>query len=129
MRARLLSGSLVLAGAIALVGCAVSAPVSSTSASPSGAATAAAPAASGEGSSTPAKPTKTKLHGYELVVRNGTEYYCRYEPVVGSHTEREQICLTKEQIAQGEKSVDEFSRQIQDQAVNPAGMNPGARGR
>ena len=36
--------------------------------------------------------------GYFLVRKGGKEYYCHDEPVVGSRTEKNQVCETKEQM-------------------------------
>ena len=105
-------GFWVCLGAIALTACTSHPPVSP----------AAAPAASGGAAVRPPP-------GYRLVVKDGTEYYCRYEPVVGSRTLRDEICLTKEQMAQGQKGLDDFERQVQSLPNNPQGANPGPRGR
>jgi len=123
---------LVLAGAIALAACASNPPASSTGA-PSANGAAASPAASAAENSVSSNAPKTDLdkvpYGYRLVVRNGTEYYCRYEPVAGSRTLRDEICLTKEQMAQGDKSVDDLMRQVGTMPVNPQVANPSPRGR
>ena len=122
-------GFWVCLGAIALTACTSHPPVSP----------AAAPAASGgaavskvdaaqDASASAAAKTRPPP-GYRLVVKDGTEYYCRYEPVVGSRTLRDEICLTKEQMAQGQKGLDDFERQVQSLPNNPQGANPGPRGR
>jgi hypothetical protein len=70
-------GWMVVAGALALSACASHAPVAST-----------------------ADPTAGKAvpKGYRLVVKKGTEYYCRMQPVTGSHTLKTEVCLTQDQI-------------------------------
>ena len=60
-------------------------------------------------------------HGYHLVVKNGNEFYCRYEPVAGSRTLRDEVCVTKDEWANGQKSADDFARDIGQMPVNPAG--------
>ncbi len=75
-------GLLLAAGAAALTACASTGPVNSTGA----AAATAGPAQS-------AVP-----HGYRRVVRKGTEYFCRTQPVTGSHTLKNEICLTREEL-------------------------------
>jgi hypothetical protein len=37
--------------------------------------------------------------GYRLVVKKGTEYYCRTEAVTGSHTLKNEVCVTPEEYA------------------------------
>jgi hypothetical protein len=122
-------GYLAFTGAIALAACASNSPVNSTGAHPAtggSAPPAISPADNGAGANTAqTKPPR----GYQLVVRDGTEYYCHYEPVAGSRTIRDEICLTKEQMAQGQKGVDDLMHQVGELPVNPQGANPGARGR
>jgi hypothetical protein len=70
-------GWLVMVGVLALSACASHAPV----------ARATDPA------------TGTPLpKGYRLVVKKGTEYYCRMQPVTGSHTLKTEVCLTEDQL-------------------------------
>jgi hypothetical protein len=65
--------------------------------------------ATGAGTATDKKPkvvytvadAKTEAsipYKYQLIRRNGVEFYCHSEPVTGSHTQKKQICQTKEQI-------------------------------
>ena len=70
-------GWLVVAGALALCACASHAPVASTTAPSTG---------------------KAVPKGYRLVVKKGTEYYCRMQPVTGSHTLKTEVCLTQDQL-------------------------------
>ncbi len=84
-------GLLLVAGAAALSACAASAPVNSTAtAAPAGGAPATAAAHDSTNSSTPV--------GYRRVVRKGTEYFCRNESVTGSHTMKNEVCLTREEF-------------------------------
>lgn len=76
-------GWLVVAGALALSACASHAPVASTATS-----TATTDPATG----------KALPKGYRLVVKKGNEYYCRMQPVTGSHTLKTEVCLTQEQL-------------------------------
>jgi isopropylmalate/homocitrate/citramalate synthase len=36
--------------------------------------------------------------GYQLIRRNGIEFFCHSEPVTGSRTQKKKICQTKEQM-------------------------------
>lgn len=75
---RIRKGWLVVASALALSACASHAPVASTTTDP----------ATG----------KALPKGYRLVVKRGTEYYCRMQPVTGSHTLKTEVCLTEDQL-------------------------------
>ena len=70
-------GWLIVAGALALAACASHAPVASTTDPATG---------------------KALPKGYRLVVKRGTEYYCRMQPVTGSHTLKTEVCLTEDQL-------------------------------
>lgn len=70
-------GWLVVVGASALVACASHAPVASNIDPATG---------------------KAIPKGYRLVVKKGNEYYCRMQPVTGSHTLKTEVCLTQEQL-------------------------------
>jgi hypothetical protein len=70
-------GWLVIVGASALVACASHAPVADTTDPATG---------------------KAIPKGYRLVVKKGNEYYCRMQPVTGSHTLKTEVCLTQEQL-------------------------------
>jgi hypothetical protein len=70
-------GWLIIVGASALAACASHAPVASTIDPETG------------------KPVPK---GYRLVVKKGTEYYCRMQPVTGSHTLKTEVCLTQDQL-------------------------------
>jgi hypothetical protein len=37
--------------------------------------------------------------GYHLVVKQGTDYYCKWQSVTGSHTQRTEVCLTEDDLA------------------------------
>ena len=101
-------------GASLLSACASNAPVS------------APPTAVANTSARSSADTAKVPHGYHLVVKNGTELYCRYEPVAGSRTLRDEVCLTKDEFANGQKSADDFARDIGQMPVNPQGANPAA---
>lgn len=75
-------GFLLVAVTAALAACASHAPVNS-------AATDAAPGA--------AKAAVPK--GYYRRVKGGTEYYCRMEGVTGSHTFKNEVCVTPDELA------------------------------
>jgi len=72
-----IKGWWVVAGALALAACASHAPVASATDPATG---------------------KPLPKGYRLVVKKGTEYYCRMQPVTGSHTLKTEVCLTEDQI-------------------------------
>ena len=74
---RIGKGWLVVAAALALSACASHAPVAS-----------AVDPATG----------KALPKGYRLVVKKVTEYYCRMQPVTGSHTLKTEVCLTEDQL-------------------------------
>jgi hypothetical protein len=76
-------GLLVVACASALAACASKPPANS-----------AAPAAAN--ASTPAASPVPK--GYRRVVKGGTEYFCRTQGVTGSHTVKNEICLTHDEL-------------------------------
>lgn len=77
------TGLLVVACAAALAACASKPPANST-----------APAAAN--ASTPAA---THVHkGYRRVVKGGTEYFCRTQGVTGSHTLKNEVCLTQDEL-------------------------------
>ena len=70
-------GWLVVVGVLALSACASHAPVASATDPATG---------------------KALPKGYRLVVKKGTEYYCRMQPVTGSHTLKTEVCLTEDQL-------------------------------
>jgi hypothetical protein len=57
---------------------------------------------------------RARAQGYKPVVKNGTIYYCRSEPLVGSHFEQK-VCRTSVEItAQGDQArKDMLDRNIQ----------------
>jgi hypothetical protein len=86
-------GLLSVAAASVLAACASHAPVGPTAtSSTSGGApvTADAAASNTEKSAVP--------NGYKRVVKKGTEYFCRTEAVTGSHTLKNEVCLTKDEL-------------------------------
>jgi hypothetical protein len=106
----------LLCAALLLSACASNSPVSAPP----------APAAAPSTSANPSADTTKVPHGYHLVVKNGTEFYCRYEPVAGSRTLRDEVCVTKDQFANGQGSADDFARDMRQMPVNPSGANPAA---
>ena len=76
-------GLLVVACASALAACASKPPVNS-----------AVPATAS--ASAPAASPVPK--GYRRVVKRGTEYFCRTEGVTGSHTLKNEVCLTQDEL-------------------------------
>jgi hypothetical protein len=86
-------GLLPVAAASALVACAShapSGPTATTSASGSAPAMGATALNTEEKSAVP--------NGYRRVVKKGTEYFCRTEAVTGSHTLKNDVCLTKAEL-------------------------------
>jgi len=81
---QIIKGWLVVAGASVLAACASHAPLNP------------APVA-GTAAATP-DSDKTVPKGYRLVVKKGTEYYCRWQPITGSHTLKTEVCLTPDQL-------------------------------
>jgi hypothetical protein len=90
----------VCVGSMSLAGCATGT-------------SAAKPAGNTSATSTPsASPGKPKVvytvadaktaamipDGYQLIRRNGVEFFCHSEPVTGSRTQKKDICQTKEQM-------------------------------
>ncbi len=85
-------GLLLVAGASVLTGCASNHPVNST---PIHSASADTPA---QQAAAPGTATSAVPKGYRRVVKKGTEYFCRTEPVTGSHTLKNEVCLTPEEF-------------------------------
>lgn len=75
-------GFLLVAATAALAACASHAPVNS----------AGTVAAAGAGKSAVPK-------GYTRKVKHGTEYYCRMQGVTGSHTVKNEVCVTPDEFA------------------------------
>jgi invasion protein IalB len=75
-------GFLLVAATAALAACASHAPVKS-------AGTAAAPQAG----------TSVVPKGYYRKVKGGNEYYCRMQGVTGSHTVKNEVCVTPDELA------------------------------
>jgi hypothetical protein len=81
---------LLVAGASALAACASHGPVPVATTNGTGTAQVASATAPDAGKPVP--------KGYRLVVKKGTEYYCRMQPVTGSHTLKTEVCLTEDQL-------------------------------
>jgi hypothetical protein len=91
-------GFWLAAAASALCACASKPPSSGGSAVASSSTPAASPAGPNTGSSAVPK-------GYRRVVRKGTEYFCRTEAVTASHALRQEVCLTRDQLARWNDTV------------------------
>ena len=76
-------GFLLVAATAALAACASHAPVTSAG---------TAAATTGPGKSAVPK-------GYYRRVKGGTEYYCRMQGVTGSHTVKNEVCATADELA------------------------------
>jgi hypothetical protein len=87
------SGFFLVAGALAIAGCASHPPASSTGTAATGGN--APPVA---GAATPDAAKTAVPHGYKLVVKHNTDYFCRTVPVTGSHTLKNEICLTRAEL-------------------------------
>jgi len=86
------AGLLLVVGAATLVACASKAPVSPT------AATATAASGSASGAIAPDTGATPVPKGYKRVMKNGGEYFCRMQPLSGSHVLKTEICLTQDQL-------------------------------
>jgi hypothetical protein len=82
----------VFVGTLTLVGCA------SNTASTTSAAAAPASKPNVVVRAATAEETAKIPDGYTLIKRNGTDFYCHDERVLGSRTQMKQICETKEQM-------------------------------
>jgi hypothetical protein len=51
--------------------------------------------------------------GYQRIVVNGQERYCRNDMATGSHTERKAICLTQAQVKAEQLRAQEFMLEVQ----------------
>ena len=87
------NGFFLVAGALALAACASHPPASSAGT----AATTGSPAPVA-GAATPDAATPAVPKGYKRVVRHNTEYFCRTVAVTGSHTLKNEICVTRDQL-------------------------------
>jgi hypothetical protein len=75
-----------------------------------------------EAESTAAKPAaQSKTYGgaytgYQRVVSNGQERYCRNDVATGSHTERKAVCLTEAQVRIEQLKAQQFMLDMQRRA-------------
>ena len=69
-------GLVLIAGMLAVSACASNGPTNSTA----------------QAAATPAPK------GYRVVMKKGTEYFCRDEAVTGSHTLKSEVCVTQDQL-------------------------------
>lgn len=87
--------------------------------------------------SAPAKAYGGAYTGYQRVVSNGQELYCRNDVATGSHTERKAVCLTQAQVRIEQLKAQQFMLDMQRKAGserqltyiygNNAGMSSNAR--
>lgn len=97
MKTSMIGLALACVGSLALAACA------SSSGTSTGAAAKPATDATGKPLKVVVKvadaDTAAKIpSGYTLIKRKGVEFYCHDEPVVGSHTQKNHVCETKEQM-------------------------------
>ena len=90
--------------------------------------------------SKPVAPSRTyggAYTGYQRVVSNGQELYCRNDVATGSHAERKAVCLTEAQVRIERLKAEQFMLDMQRKAGseqqltyiygNNAGMSSAAR--
>ncbi len=72
--------------------------------------------------------------GYQRIVVNGRELYCRNDKATGSHTERNAVCMTEAQVKaeqlRARMLIEELDRRTGSIPVQPymfGGMSPGVR--
>lgn len=122
-----ITGFVFLMGAMACAVCAAQTPA--TSSAP---VSAAAPESDSvpprtlpshpDAQSTPSPPAAApKGHGgayagYQRVVSNGQERYCRNDVATGSHTERKAVCLTEAQVRLQELKTQQFMQEVERRA-------------
>jgi hypothetical protein len=112
----------VFAAASALAACASNPPVSSNEQTAAKASTPTTAAAA----TTAANPKSTRaLSGYRSVTKNGQEYFCRREPVLGSRTETIETCLTKAQMETAKNDSQDLMRRIQAVPGTGPSQDPG----
>jgi hypothetical protein len=109
-------GLLRVAAASVLAACASHAPVGPPTATTSTTGSAPATGAAASNTETSAVPK-----GYRRVVKKGTEYFCRTEAVTGSHTLRNEVCLTKDELDA------ELNHRVTAGLNSPASSQGGAR--
>jgi hypothetical protein len=108
----------ILGGAAALAACATQAPAPATV--PALPVTAAVPA-----------PTEkvTIPYGYQKVVMNGEERYCRNDVDTGSRVARTKVCLTAAQLKASQDNSQDFMNNVQGHGVAATATGtPGAGG-
>ena len=69
--------------------------------------------------SQPAAPSKGyggAYAGYQRVVSNGQERYCRNDVATGSHTERKAVCLTEAQVRLQQIKTQQFMQEVERRA-------------
>jgi len=69
--------------------------------------------------------------GYQRIVVNGQERYCRNDLATGSHTERKAVCLTEAQMKAEQLRAQEFLLQVERTAATmpQSPMNVGGMAR
>ena len=132
---RQVTGFVVLMGASAFMACAAQTPASSTptttstpaaqapastsAAKPAGtpststaSSTASTTASTTAADAAPKKPFK-KPWGWEVKVVNGQDIYCHKEPVPNSRVQKQETCLTQEQLEARSDSSRDYMEQVQ----------------
>ena len=150
MMLKTITGAVFLMGAMACAVCAAQTPATS-----SGPVAAAAPendavpprtlpshppeaqSAASKPTAAPSKSYGGAYTGYQRVVSNGQELYCRNDVATGSHTERKAVCLTQAQVRIEQLKAEQFMLDMQRKAGseqqltyiygNNAGMSSAAR--
>lgn len=102
-----LTSFVILMGAATLAACASQAPATSTG---TGAGPESIPATA---SAVPGKDQIVTREGYRRVVINGQERFCQIEPVLGSHVEKVDVCLTAAQLQARAETSREFIEQLE----------------
>lgn len=103
----------VVTGALAVAACASQVPRSSSG--PDASHDVAASTAQKKA----ATPQKDKLgvpYGYRRVVMNGLERFCRTDTVTGSRTQKEEVCLTREELQAQQDSSRDFMNNLSRQS-------------
>lgn len=122
MRRQIYGTLLVCATALALGACASNPPASATGATPGAAALAAVVAESSNSAAAPlgvpataaAKDKALKPgNGYRLVHKNGEEYYCQKQAVLGSRARVAETCLTLAELTQLRETGQDMVNRVQ----------------
>ena len=124
---RQVTGFVILMGASAFIACAAQTPSTSTPPPAPAASTSAAQAPAASTSSTASASTTTTASatstgtappakipsGYRKKTVNGTDLYCRTDPVPNSRAQRVETCLTLEQLDARNRASADYIEQVQ----------------